>query len=204
MAFDQDIQGCAELVQRGAPDRFRAVMAAPPAARAVLFAVHAFNLEVARAPWVTQESMIAEMRLQWWRDALDEMRRGGPVRRHEVATPLSRMLDPGGAARLDALVEARRWDIYREPFEDIAHFRDYIGKTSGNLVVTAALGLGDGPEDPLQRAGYALGLASWLRAVPALEKAGRIPLVDGTHDGVRALAREGLEALREARRAGVP
>ena len=89
MDFDDDLTACAQLVERGDPDRFAAAMAAPVRARAVLFPLYAFNLEVARAPWLTQESMIAEMRLQWWRDALEEIRAGGLVRRHEVVTPLA-------------------------------------------------------------------------------------------------------------------
>ena len=43
------VEACAELVERGDPDRFRAIMAAPPEARAQLFPLYAFNLEVARA-----------------------------------------------------------------------------------------------------------------------------------------------------------
>ncbi|TNF18762.1 MAG: phytoene synthase, partial [Rhodobacteraceae bacterium] len=62
-----DWQACAAIVEKGDPDRFASAMAAPVAARARLFPLYAFNLEVARAPWVTQEPMIAEMRLQWWR-----------------------------------------------------------------------------------------------------------------------------------------
>ena len=58
------LQACAELVERGDPDRFLATMAAPVALRATLFPLYAFNVEIARAPWVTQEPMIAEMRLQ--------------------------------------------------------------------------------------------------------------------------------------------
>ncbi|MCR9114839.1 MAG: phytoene synthase, partial [Rhodobacteraceae bacterium] len=49
MAFDQDLTACAGLVQRGDPDRFAATMAAPVAARAGLFAIYAFNVEVSRA-----------------------------------------------------------------------------------------------------------------------------------------------------------
>ncbi|MEQ8366967.1 MAG: phytoene synthase, partial [Roseicyclus sp.] len=60
------LQACAELVARGDPDRFRATMAAPVDARRVLFPLYAFNIEVSRAPWVTAEPMIAEMRLQFW------------------------------------------------------------------------------------------------------------------------------------------
>ncbi|MFN3209661.1 MAG: squalene/phytoene synthase family protein, partial [Roseovarius sp.] len=76
MALDPDIMACAGLVHRGDPERFAATMAAPVPAREKLFPLYAFNVEVSRAPWVTQESMIAEMRLQWWRDVLEEIRTG--------------------------------------------------------------------------------------------------------------------------------
>ncbi|MEQ9259728.1 MAG: squalene/phytoene synthase family protein [Roseovarius sp.] len=202
-ASDQadDLTSCAQLVERGDAERFRATMAAPPAARAALFPIYAFNLEVSRAPWVTQEPMIAEMRLQWWRDALEEIREGGPVRRHEVATPLAKVLDATGAELLDALIDARRWDIQKEPFEDEADFRAYIEATSANLLLAATRALAPHvPEAPVRKAGHALGVANWLRAVPALEAAGRIPLVDGRPEAVRALAQDGLRLLAEARR----
>ncbi|MDT8328036.1 MAG: squalene/phytoene synthase family protein [Roseovarius sp.] len=188
------------MLRRGDPDRFLAAMAAPVAARQVLLPLYAFNLEVARAPWVTQEPMIAEMRLQWWRDALGEIREGGTVRRHEVVTPLAEVLDAAGAARLEALIEARRWDIYREPFADAAAFERYINDTSGGLLAVAARALGAADEGVLADAGYALGLANWLRAIPALEAAGRIPLVDGRPEALRALASDGLARLNRARR----
>ncbi|MEY8838550.1 squalene/phytoene synthase family protein, partial [Cribrihabitans sp. XS_ASV171] len=105
----EDLAACAALVERADPERFRAAMAAPVAAREVLFPLYAMNVEVSRAPWVTAEPMIAEMRLQWWRDALAEIAGGGPVRRHEVVTPLAAVLAPGQAAMLDGYVEARRW-----------------------------------------------------------------------------------------------
>lgn len=93
MSFDADLIACAQLVERGDPDRFAATMAAPVEARKVLFPVYAFNVEVSRAPWVTQEAIIAEMRLQWWTDALEEIASGGLVRRHEVVTSLAHVLD---------------------------------------------------------------------------------------------------------------
>jgi hypothetical protein len=68
------LQACAEMVARGDPDRFRAAMAAPLAARQMLFPLYAFNIEVSRAPWVTAEPIIAEMRLQFWRDVIEETR----------------------------------------------------------------------------------------------------------------------------------
>lgn len=176
-------------------------MAAPVAARAVLFPLYALNVEVARAPWVTQESMIAEMRLQWWRDALQEIAEGPTVRRHEVVSPLSRVLSPHLAAQLDEYVAVRRWDIYRDPFEDEAHFDAYINHSAGTLMVVSAQALGAAEEQVLRDFGYATGVANWLRAIPELEARGRIPLLDGTREGVRALAQRGLDRLARARSA---
>ena len=135
MFESSDLNACAALVERGDPARFLAVMAAPVQAREVLFVLFAFNLEVARAPWVTQQPMIAEMRLQWWCDALDEIAFQKVVRRHEVVTPLATLIDSHAAALLRELVTARRWDIYDDPFEDAAQFERYIDYTSGHLLV---------------------------------------------------------------------
>jgi phytoene/squalene synthetase len=206
MTWSDDLNACAAIVERGDPLRFRTAMLAPVAQRAALFALYAFNVEVSRAPWVTQEAMIAEMRLQWWRDVLGEIAGGGTVRRHEVATPLAAVLSAEQAKLLDELVAARRWDIYRDPFEDIDDLHRYIDQTSGHLMWVAASLLGQAAQAPVRRAGFAAGIGAWLRAVPALEAAGRVPLLDGTPGGVSALAQTGLAALREARaaRAQIP
>ena len=201
MTFHADLNACAAMVERADPWRFRAAMAAPVEARRLLFPLYAFNVEVARAPWVTQEAMIAEMRLQWWRDALEEIAKGGPVRRHEVTTPLARALAPEDAELLDELVAARRWDIYKDPFEDAAHFARYIDQTAGHLMWVAARRLG-----ATEEAAYAAGIAAWLCAIPNLEEAGRVPLLDGTAEGVSALAKGALDRLKSARakRAQIP
>ncbi len=206
MTWSDDLIACAGIVERGDPLRFRTAMLAPVAQRGALFALYAFNVEVSRAPWVTQESMIAEMRLQWWRDVLEEIASGGTVRRHEVATPLAAVLSPDQAKLLDELVAARRWDIYRDPFEDAADLTRYIDQTAGHLMWVAASFLGAAKETTVRRAGYAAGIGAWLRAIPALEAAGRVPLLDGTPAGVVALATDGLAALAQARqgRSNIP
>ncbi|MBK0329420.1 squalene/phytoene synthase family protein [Rhodobacteraceae bacterium F11138] len=199
MKFDADLTACAELVRRADPDRFMAAMAAPPPARRVLFPVYALNVEVARAPWVTQETMIAEMRLQWWRDALGEIAIGKQVRRHEVVTPLASILNPELAAQADEMIAVRRWDIYRDPFEDEAHFHRYIDQSAGTLMCLAACGLGQADTGVVRDFAFAAGIAGWLRAIPDLEARKRVPLLDGTPDGVRALAQLGLDKLAQAR-----
>ena len=197
MKLPDDIIGCARVVEQGDPDRFRTVMAAPLAARHTLFPLYAFNVEVARAPWVTQEPMIAEMRLQWWRDALEEIAARGAVRKHEVTIPLSELLSPAQAERLDVAVAARRWDIYKDAFEDQAHMDAYIDQTSGHLMWTVAelLGAPAEAEGAVRDLAFASGYAAFLRAVPALAEAGRIPLLDGTHAGLRVLAQRARARL---------
>ncbi|MFT6460188.1 squalene/phytoene synthase family protein [Pseudophaeobacter arcticus] len=196
MRFDDDLSSCAELVQKGDPDRFLATMAAPVAARPLLFALYAFNLELARAPWASQESMIAEMRVQWWRDIGAEIAQGGAVRRHHVATPLGRLLRADLAIYIDPMAEARRWDIYKDPFEDEAGFDRYIDATAGGLMWMAAASLGQADEAVVRKFAYGVGIANWFKAVPELVS--RIPLLDGTPEGLRQLARKGLEHIQQA------
>ena len=192
------IAACAVLVQRGDPDRFAAVMAAPVAARARLLPLYAFNLEVARAPWLTKEPMIAEMRLQWWRDVVAEP----APRAHEVAGPLHRVIRDAGlpVAVLDRLIAARGWDVTRQAFSDRAAFDAYLEDTGAGLMwlAAAALGAGAKAEPVVRDYGWAAGLAGFLRAAAALEASGRLPLVDGRPDAIRALAMEGLARLKRA------
>ena len=200
------VEACADIVKRGDPDRFLAAMTADPARRRILFPLYAFNVEVARAPWLTSEPMIAEMRLQWWRDVLEEIQAGANVRRHEVVTPLAEVLDKEAAEALDANVAARRWDIYKDPFEDDAHFKDYIISTSGVLLEQAVrLTCDSAPKAELEAAravGYAQGLANWFLAIPELEARKRIPLVDGRPPAISELAQGGLDELSKARAYG--
>lgn len=197
------VEACVALVERGDPDRFAALMAAPVAARGPMAVLYALNLEAARAPWVTKEALIAEMRLQWWRDVVEAAGQGHPPRAHEVAGPLADLIAGGrvDVAVLDRMVEARRWDIYSDPFEDQAAMDAYLDDTAAGLMwVTAqALGAGPGAEVAVRHFGWAAGLASYLRAVPDLADRGRIPLVDGRSEAVAALARRGLVRLAQGR-----
>ena len=197
------LDACAALVERGDPDRFAATMAAPLAARARLWPLYAFNLEVARAPWVTKEPMIAEMRLQWWRDVVAEP----TARAHEVAGPLHDLIQTAGLPVdvLDQMAAARRWDVYHDAFADRAAFDAYLMDSGGGLMWLAARALGAplAAEPQVRAFGWATALANFLRAVPDLEARGRVPLVDGRPEAVQALAAEGLARLRASRGARI-
>lgn len=195
-------QSLVDQIERGDPTRFAALLAAPVAARTPLATLYAFNLEIARAPWVTKEPMIAEMRLQWWRDALEDAT-NGTIRAHEVMQPLADLMRHHALPleTLDQMVEARRWDIYSDPFADETALDDYLMDTAGGLMWLAAkaLGAGAASEPALRAFGWATGLASYLQAVPDLVDRGRIPLLDGRDEGITNLANQGLARLATAR-----
>lgn len=196
------VAACASLVERGDPERFAAVLAAPVEVRAQLFPLYAFNLEVARAPWVTEEPLIAEMRLQWWRDVVENSA-SGAARAHEVAEPLHEVIRDFGLPLdvLDRLIAARRWDIGREPFAGFAGLEEYIEATGAGLMWLAARALGapEGAEPAVRNYGWAAGMAAFLRAVPDLEARGRVPLPEGV--AARDVAAVGLKRLKAARAA---
>jgi 15-cis-phytoene synthase len=190
----------ATLVRRGDPDRWRTAMAAAPTARAGLFALYAFNLEIARAPWVASEPALAAIRLEWWREAVDEIYRGKPQRRHGVVQPLATAVEAGDLPRrlLDGMIDARLSEL-DGPAADAAALGQYIDHTAGHLMELAARHLGaEGGALPVVRDfAHGAGVAALLRALPELRARGRDPLPPGT--AVDALAREGLAAMARAR-----
>jgi 15-cis-phytoene synthase len=198
------LAACAVLVERGDPDRFQAVLAAPRWTREILLPLYAFNLEIARAPWVTAEPLIAEMRLEWWREVVRSAG-SGAARAHEVAAPLHALIADFGLPRegLLALIDARAADIGRSGFEHQAALTGYLEATGGGLMWLAAraLGAGGGAEAAVRDYGRAAALAQYLVAVPALTAHGRRALPDTSDAAVTGLARSGLAWLGAARQA---
>ncbi len=174
------------------PDRFLCALFAPPERREALFALIAFNHELARAREAARTPMIALIRLQWWRDAVEDAATGKPPRRHEVAGPLhaaiaAGLLDP---ADLHAMADAREAEAEEEGIPTEAAFAAYLRASAGGFAVTAGRLLGaEGPAlAALQEAGAAYGLAGILRSTAALAGQGRCLLP------AESLAAEGLTA----------
>lgn len=161
---------CAGQVKANDLDRHLTVLSAPAAKRGHLYALYAFNLEVAKTAEVVSEPMLGQIRLQWWREALDELSNGRP-RRHEVVEALAeafRHRSPDWK-RLEAILTAREADLEAEPMATVGDLRTYARETSGSLLVLAAQLLADtsGPmAQAVETAGIAYAMARLLRAVP--------------------------------------
>ncbi len=159
-------------------DRYLTLVFAPAARREALFALNAFNQELARTAERVSEPLLGEMRFTWWRDALEAMAGGTTVPDHPVSQALadlvaSGQLDPEACL---ALIEARRRDLDSEGFLDEADLTRYAADTAGQLNrLTAALsGLEGETLDQAARLGTAWGLIGQLRSFDAWRRRGRI------------------------------
>lgn len=153
---------------RGAdPDRWLATrFIADPLARADVVTLYAYDAELARAPRASTNPLIAEIRLTWWREALDEIFDGGPVRRHPVAEGLAGVVRRRGLPRelLEAMIDARMEALEIATF-DAALAERWADQVGGSAATLAGMIL-DPQADPrrLPAAGRVWGLVLLLRA----------------------------------------
>jgi NADH dehydrogenase [ubiquinone] 1 alpha subcomplex assembly factor 6 len=167
----QTLGHCAKEVQRFDPDRFLTALFAPAPARDALFTLYAFNLEIAKIRESVSESILADMRLQWWRDAIDGIYNGVPPQ-HPVVQPLHNIVESFGLERenFDALINARALDLTAPPPKTLEGFIRYGADTTTPLVLLALELLG--PLDNALRSVARNAATAWavtglLRALPS-------------------------------------
>jgi len=139
---------CQEQVKVNDRDRFLATLFATADRRPLLYALYAFDLEIAGLAARLREPLAGELRLQWWREVIEggrtEEAAGHPVARGLLAAmaqaPLSR-------DTLLCLLDARGFDLYGEPIASVAEFDAYALAATGNVLKLAAgiLGAEDNP-----------------------------------------------------------
>lgn len=158
---------CAELVRTNDRDRFIATLFAPAELRPALYALYAFNAEVARTRDVAREPLPGEIRLQWWSDVLGG-ERDAEARANPVVSALLTVIERHRLARsrLIDLVEARRFDLYNEPMGSVADLETYARKTSSAVFDLAVQILMGQTEQVAEDAGIAYAIAGLLRALP--------------------------------------
>ena len=169
------------VARDGDPDRYASALFAPRPAREPLFALYALNVELARAAEQVSEPQLGEIRLQWWREALDRAAAG-----EDTGNPVADAV--GSAARryalsgdsLAGLIDARSFDVSVKIMPDTAALDDYLGKTAGALFrlaaeVTAPHRTAE-IEPSVRASGIAYGLTGLMRALPVHASRGRVDL----------------------------
>lgn len=218
------LAACAALARDQDRERWLAAGLAPPARRAMLHGLIAFNAEVSRTREAVSEPMLGLIRLQWWRDTIAGASAGEP-RAHPVARAVTLLLADGqvDAARLTALIDGRERDLELEGIATLDDFLAYADATAGafNRAALAVLGITDGAASEAVRGiARATAIAGQLRSVAANAAHGRVVLPrahlggygvsvdallagragDGLKDAARDLAERARHDIAAARR----
>lgn len=164
----------------GEPDRYLAATLAPVDVRADLAAIAAFAAELGRIPSSVSEPMLGDIRLQWWRDALERGREGHrsghPVADSVIDAERRHRLPPGV---LLAMIDARELDLAGGMPQDDAGLAAYLDATQGHpfRLSLSVLGAGAEQADDLSRtAGEAYGIARLLGRLAMLVHNGGVIL----------------------------
>jgi len=155
----EELDGLDGLLRRVDPDRWLSSrFIADPATRDDVLAIYAYDHELARAPRVASNPLMGEIRLTWWREALDEMFEGRPVRQHPTAQALADVVRRHNLARqpLETMIDARYRELDATPMGE-NELLDWARDTGGLAAQVAAQIL-----DPATDAKLALaGGAAW-------------------------------------------
>jgi phytoene synthase len=160
-----------ESVRRADHDRYLSVLYAPADKRDDLFALYAFNAEIAAIRDRIREALPGEVRLQWWRDAIglpaDEKETGQPVA-DALKVAITRHGLPLSA--FDNYLEARIFDLYDDPMPSRTDLEGYCGETASALIQLAAMVLDAGAAKHVAelagRAGCAQAITGLLLLLP--------------------------------------
>ena len=168
----------AALARAADPDRYMCALFAAPHQRGALFALLLFNAEIARVREVVSEPMLGQIRLQWWREAIDEIYQGGG-RRHEIVDPLAEAIRTHGLTRryFERLIDARQMDLDDTPPENIAAL-EYYAEESAAPLVSLALEIAGADAgvlaDVARHTGVGWALTGLMRALPHHAAEGRV------------------------------
>ena len=183
---------CSAEVQAHDPERYLTSLFAADEDRGALHALYAFNLELARISSIVSEPLLGQVRLQWWREAIDGIYAGEP-RKHEVVLALADAVRARHLPRrmLETMITGREAELEEGPPETEAALEAYLRATAGELVAAGLCAVGVADDDPLLDAGRSIGVASgYLTVIRALKThAGRHrPMIPRA-----VFARHGLE-----------
>jgi phytoene synthase len=139
------LQYCADLVRRLDEDRWLSAQYARPEGRDRLIALYALHLEIERAPAMVSEAPLGEIRLQWWREALDEIGTAEVVRAHpaiEAATHAG-IIDAEARQAFNAAIDARARLLYDDPFRDVEELENWLRVSEAYVAPLAAHAVGN-------------------------------------------------------------
>ena len=171
MTQENEIGYCLDIVRKDDRERYECSLFAPRHLQPTLWTLYAFNQEIAKTRESVSEAMLGEIRLQWWRDVVEELK-AGEVREHPVVKAMASVLNVADVhEQLSKLIDAREQDLFDEGPADMAALIAYSEGVGGLLSETALIfSLPDALDDDLRRRARATGslwaMLGLVRAIP--------------------------------------
>ena len=152
---------CSDLVRESDEDRWLAAQYASPDDRRRLMALYAFHIELKRTPSQVSEAPLGEIRFQWRRDALTEIREGKAPRAHPVIEEAAAcgIADVALQDLIDPAIDANVRPLYGLSFKDVDDLASWLTNAESYVDVAAARLLGGGDETAIERLGSAFAMA---------------------------------------------
>jgi len=188
------------LIARVDPDRWLSSrFIADARTRAEVIALYAYDYELARAPKVASNALMGEIRLTWWREVLDEVFEGRPVRHHPTAQALAGAVARHGLPRapLEDMIDARYRELSHEPM-NLADALDWARDTGGAAAVLAARMLDPGADPAKAASGGAAWAIGRLMGTAGMTGEGAQAALDEALAGARGLSAAAFPAVAHA------
>ncbi len=175
-----ELSYCADQVERFDNDRYLCAAYAAPAQREGLLSLFAFNLEIARIREQVREPLLGQIRLQWWRETIEQIYLGATPS-HPVAASLTHTVRSFDltANHFERYLEGRERDLEAAAPDDLAALERYAEQTAASLSALTLQVLGCGDEataTAMRHVAIAWALIGLLRAVPFHARARRVYL----------------------------
>jgi len=170
----------ASCVKKGDYGRYLCTLFAPAGKRHVLFTLYAYYQELAYIPQTVTEPMMGYIRLQWWRETIEqiETRR---VEDHPLLEGLKTLVVsyPEMRDALLAMITAREQEIASEGFATMEALEVHLSATAAAVLQCAVDVIGDADahvKEAYHSLGTAYGFMRYIDAIPFQLAAGQMPV----------------------------
>lgn len=173
-------QYCIDLVRNLDYENYLCVLLLPKRFRTSVFAVRAFNVELARVQDSVSDPNIGRMRLQFWRDSLDDIYKDHPPQQ-PVALELAQAVSKHKLMKrwFSRLIDARESNLSNRPYQTTEALEEHSEKAVSSVLylILECLGIKDVQADhAASHLGKAIGLVTLLRATPFHGSRGKVYL----------------------------
>lgn len=160
---------CINLVRQYDYENYLCSLLLDNRSRQSVFALRAFNVEIAKISDSVTVETIGNMKIQFWTDALDNIYAKGQCPNHPVAKELKKAIGIHNISKIwfTKLLEGRANNLHDRPFESTDALEEYSEQTVSSILYLTleALGVKDTNADHCaSHLGKAIGIGTLLRS----------------------------------------